>query len=211
MILTLTNIKTSRVSNRVNLIFSDGSYLPFFIDDVIKLSLAKNQSVDTEKLDLIKQTSLKYLGREYALRQIAISPKTSKILIQKLKLFFQKKRTDISTQNIIDEIISELESKKLLNQDDFVSYFINKNHHRSRTEIIFRLHRQGIDLSPQFLDKILPQNDSDLIKKFLIKKKIDPKDLKNFNYRQKIMASLFRRGFNIDNIRAAIDDSLKLK
>ena len=80
MMLTLTDIKTSRIPNRVNLTFSDQSYLPFFIDDVVKLSLTKNQSISPEIFDKIVSASLFYLGKEYALRQVAISPKTQKII-----------------------------------------------------------------------------------------------------------------------------------
>ena len=61
--LVLTNIKTSRIPNRVNLTFSDDSYIPFFIDDVIKLSLQKNQNIDEEKFSDIISASLSYLGR----------------------------------------------------------------------------------------------------------------------------------------------------
>ena len=88
--LTLTNIKASRIPNRVNLVFSDGSYLPFLTDDIIKLSLKKNQSIDNNLLTKITITSLTYLGTDYSLRQIALSPKTEKILTHKLKLYFSR-------------------------------------------------------------------------------------------------------------------------
>lgn len=209
--LILTNIKTSRVNNRVNLIFSDSSYLPFFIDDVFKLNLKKGQSINSKKLNLLKEKSFYYLGREYTLRQIAISPKTQKTLSQKLKIFFRKRNPSYPSSKIIADIISELKSKKLINNDDFIYYFINKNRHRSKKEIIYRLGQQGIILDPQKLNKMIPDNDLILIQRFLNKKKINRKDMKNFNYRQKIIASLFRRGFKLENIRNVIDESFKLK
>ena len=73
------------------MIFSDNSYLPFFIDDVVKFSLQKNQTLDEEKFSQVIFAALFYLGWEYALRQVAISPKTEKIISQKLKLFFIKR------------------------------------------------------------------------------------------------------------------------
>ncbi len=215
--LQLSNIKASRITNRVNLIFSDGSYLPFFIDDVVKLSLHKGQDIDTIQYDLIKEKSLFYLGREYALRQIAISPKTEKKLTLKLKIYFQKfkKKFNLSDTNsiisVINEIISDINSKNLLNQSDFVKYFINKNRHKSRTEILYLLSQQGIETSPYITDQLGIDNDKELIKNYFNKKKIIPKDLGDFNYRQKIMASLFRRGFKISDIKAVIDDQINLK
>jgi len=215
--LQLSNIKASRITNRVNLIFSDGSYLPFFIDDVVKLSLHKGQDVDVPQYDIIKDKSLLYLGREYALRQIAISPKTEKKLELKLKIYFQKfkKKYNLSDVNsvssIINDIISDLNSRNLLNKTDFTTYFINKNRHKSRTEILYLLSQQGIESTPFVTDQLNIDNDLELIKKYLNKKKINPQDLKNFNYRQKIMASLFRRGFKISDIKAVIDDQINLK
>lgn len=215
--LQLSNIKASRITNRVNLIFSDGSYLPLFIDDVVKLSLHKGQEIDQKLYEIITNTSLLYLGREYALRQIAISPKTEKNLKLKLKLFFQKIRkkfnliTSDSISNIIDQIITNLNSKNLLNQESFVSYFINKNRHKSKTQILYLLSQQGIEINPEITNRFTLDDDQKLIEKYLNKKRVSADLLKDFNYRQKIMASLFRRGFKLSDIKAVIDGLSNLK
>lgn len=215
--LQLSNIKASRINNRVNLIFSDGSYLPLFIDDVVKLSLHKGQEIDQKLYEIIKNTSLLYLGREYALRQIAISPKTEKSLKLKLKLFFQKirKKFNLTTSDsifiIIDQIISDLNSKNLLNQTNFVSYFINKNHHKSKTEILYLLSQQGIEITSEITNQLSSDDDYQLIEKYFDKKKVSADSLKDFNYRQKIITALFRRGFKLSDIKAVIDARLNLK
>jgi len=212
--LTLTNIKTSRVPNRVNLIFSDDSYLPFFIDDVVKLSLQKNQAIDDEKFSQIISTALFYLGWEYALRQVAISPKTQKIISQKLKLFFlktgrkYKHLIGFKTDQIISTIIDYLNSKKLLNQDDFIKSFLAKNHRKSANQIKFLLSQKGVDISGLKLEKT---NDIDSIKRILTKKRVNLEVLKDFKAKNKLYASLFRQGFDISDIKAAIDDYLSLQ
>lgn len=215
--LQLSNIKASRITNRVNLIFSDGSYLPFFIDDVVKLSLHKGLEIDDILYDNIKNKSLLYLGREYALRQIAISPKTEKRLSLKLKIYFHKFKkkynlTDIdSISLIIADIISDLNSRNLLNQSDFITYFINKNRHKSRTEILYLLSQQGIKTDPSIISQLNSNSDLELIEKYFNKKRISPELLRDFKYRQKVIASLIRRGFKLSDIKATIDDRLKLK
>jgi len=207
----LSNIKTSRIPNRVNLVFSDHSYLPFFIDDIVKLSLVKNSEIDSEKLNLIIATSLKYLGREYTLRQIAISPKSEKILSQKLKQYFfrsiQKFKlfSDFPVSPIINEIISELKSKNLLNQSDFASYFVKKNKNKSQAQVKYLLHQQGINFDVSTLD------DQSAIKKILAKKNVTREIIADFRLKNKLYASLFRSGFQISDIKAAIDDYLQLK
>jgi len=215
--LQLSNIKASRITNRVNLIFSDGSYLPFFIDDVVRLALHKGQDIDAVQYDIIKDKSLLYLGKEYALRQIAISPKTEKKLELKLRIYFQKFKkkyniTDInSVSSITSDIIADLNSRNLLNKTDFTSYFINKNRHKSRTETLYLLSQQGIETTPFVTNQLDSNNDLELIKKYFSKKRISPELLRDFKYRQKIMASLFRRGFKLSDIKTIIDDCLKLK
>ena len=212
--LSITNIKTSRIPNRVNLTFSDGSYLPFLIDDVVRLSLVKNQEVDSEKLAQIISSSLTYLGKEYALRQIAISPKTENILSQKLKIYFIKTTqkfklfSQISSSSIIEKIIQEIKSRGFLNNSDFVTYFVNKNKSKSLNEIKFLLRQKGIDPSSLILSS---KNEIDSIKKILSKKKINKELVADFNSKNKLYASLFRRGFQISDIKAAIDDYLSLQ
>lgn len=215
--LQIIKIKASRISNRINISFSDNTYIPLFIDDIVKLSLSKNKDVDPQKLEEIIQSSFSYLGREYALRQIAISPKTEKILSQKLKIYFLKALKkykvfiEIDLSSLVENIITELKSRNLLNKEDFIHYFIRKNRHKSIMHITLSLAQQDIKIDPDLLKELLPQNDSLLIKKYLDKKRINSKDLKDFNYRQKIFASLYRRGFNLTNIKDAIDDYSKLK
>jgi SOS response regulatory protein OraA/RecX len=212
--LIITNIKASRIPNRVNLTFSDASYLPFFVDDVVKLSLQKNKSLDDEKLAQIRSTALLYLGREYALRQIAISPKTKKIISQKLKIYFLKTRnkyqhlSSIKFDSIISSIIEELSSKNLLKQSDFIKSFISKNHHKSVKQIKFLLQQRGVDTSNLILDDI---DDIDSIKRILVKKKITQETVTDFKAKNKLYSSLFRQGFEISDIRSAIDDYLALQ
>lgn len=214
--LSLSNIKASRIPNRVNLTFSDGSYLPFFIDDVVKLSLKKNQNIDSEILNLIQTKSLLYLGKEYALRQIAISPKTEKGLSLKLKIFFQKTLfkfhiKDITTDFLIGEIMADIVSMGLINNKDFIVYFIRKNRNKSQSQIMSLLSAQGIKTDEFIRQQLSQNNDCNLIEKFFDKKNINAQQLADFKFRQRIIASLFRRGFNISDIQNSIDVRSKLK
>ena len=210
----LKAIKTSRVPNRVNLIFLDNSYLPLFVDDVVKLSLQKNQKIGKEKLSQIIQISSFYLGYEYALRQIAISPKTEKILSQKLKIFFFKASkkykyfSDIDFDSTISDIVNKLTSKNLLNQSDFIKSFISKNRHKSKKQIKYFLSQKEVDTSNLDLKDI---NDIESIKKVLARKKISPEFLKDFKLKNKLYSSLFRKGFELSDIKVAIDDYFDLQ
>ena len=214
----ISSIRPSNIPNRVWITFSDSSYLPFFIDDVIKLSLVKNQEINDSKLELITKTSLLFIGREYALRQIAISPKTEKIIDQKLKLFFKKtilkykiNNSQLNFNQINQQIIDYLKDKKLLNDKDFINYFVKKNSRKSHQQIIYMLHQFGVDQDLLLNIEFNQVNDLYKIKNFLIKKKITKSKLMDFNEKNKIKASLFRRGFNLSDINTAIDDLINFR
>jgi len=214
----ITSIKASRIPNRVWITFEDHSFIPFFIDDVVKLSLVKNQEIDDSKFELIIQTALQFVGQEYALRQIAISPKTEKIINQKLKLFFRKtilkykiNVNNINLSEISQKIIQYLKDKKLLNDQEFINYFVKKNHKKSRQQIIYSLQQFGVNSEFLSLINFNPKGDLDKIKNLLNKKNIDRTKLADFNEKNKIKASLYRRGFNLSDINIAFDDWLNFR
>lgn len=209
----ITSIKTSKTPNQVWVTFSDKSYIPFFIDDVVKLSLVKNEELDESRYQQIIQACLLFKGQEYALRQIAISPKVEKIINHKLRFFFRKiilkyklNTNNLNLNDIIQKIIEYLKNKNLLNDSDFVSYFVKKNHKKSRQQIIYMLQQFGVNQETLSLISFNQENDVDKIKNILNKKKIDKTKLSDFNEKNKLKASLFRRGFNISDINSAIDD-----
>jgi len=209
----ITSIKSSRIPNQVWLTFSDNSFIPFFIDDVIKLSLVKNQKIDQQKFNKIIKACLFFKGKEHALRQIAISPKTEKIINQKIKIFYRKlflkyklNVESLILNEVVEEIINYLKSKKLLNDQDFINYFIKRNHKKSRHQIIYLLKQSGIN--QKYLSKIssFQESDIDKIRAYLNKKNINISKITDFKEKNKIKSSLFRRGFNLSDINTVIDD-----
>ena len=179
------------------------------------MSLKKNQSIDNNLLTKITITSLTYLGTDYSLRQIALSPKTEKILTHKLKLYFSRLKhkfilfSSVSISPIITDIISRLQSRQLLNPQDFINSFVNKNKSKSVAEIKFLLRQKGIDTKD--LTNFQFKNDLDAIKTILAKKNLTPDILTDFKQKQRLYTSFFRRGFQLSDINTAIDDFLSLK
>lgn len=208
----LISLKASKINNRLWLTFSDNSYLPFFIDDVVKLSLSKNEQIDDSRYLQILNTSLTYLAREYALRQIALSPKTEKIIKQKLSLYFKKVKakykinhSSLNSSEIIDHVVKELIDKKLLNDQDYINYFVKRNYKKSKQQILYSLQQQG--LSSDLLSEISFDQDSDQEKilHYLSKKKINIEDITDFNEKNKIKAKLYRQGFSLSDINSIFD------
>lgn len=206
----ISAIKPSRFPNRVYLKFDDGFFIPIFLDDLFVLKLNQNQEVSEEKFNLIIRASLFFLLKESALRQISYSPKSKNILKNKLSLFLKKIliKYKVSHKNeyqqIIDEVIAKLTDQGFLDNDDFIVYFINKNKKKSRQEIEYLLKRQGFS-SEKISDFFSSNNDLEKIKNILSKKNFNSSDLSDFNKKNKIIGSLYRKGFSFEDIKTAID------
>ncbi len=196
----IKSLKSSRNPNLIWLTFNNGNYLPISVDDIYKYSLKKGDSVDNQKLELIFKLSFSFLLMEYALRQIALSPKNEKTIKQKLKikyLFLHRKYypPQLSIDEIINEIILSLKDKNLLDESVYVKSLLRRHSHKSSGYLKNLLISQGIDF-PKYEHLINFSEDIDKIKKILPRLGTD----------QKAILKLIRRGFSLKYIKKAIDD-----
>ena len=205
MQMQLTQVKKSRSSDKVWLTFDDGSFVPFKLDDYV---LEKLKIGDTVDFDHLCELSLKFLINNYALRQIAISPKIGAILIPKLKnqsRYYIKKYSfpDLNSSKIIDEIINYLENNNWLDQTAYAKFLLKKNQKKSKRylEQLFSFYH---------LDKTLLNSDSDRdnIKNLLLKKMSHISKPLDFKTKTKLIQSLIQKGFAYNDIKSVIDESL---
>ncbi len=208
-------IKVSLYSvNRATLLFSDSSFLPIDSDSLQKLSLKKHQTLSPPKIQKIAQASALYLLKNYALRQIAISAKTEKILQQKLLLFAKKTQKKFQLLSklyfppLIQQTLSYIKDRGLLHPQEFVDRILRTHRYKSFFYITSLLRQSGVD--PQYFPVLQPQQEFSKIKKILNKKNIKKIDLSDYNAKNKIISSLARRGFSYPDIKLAIDDIKKL-
>lgn len=113
---------------------------------------------------------------------------------------------------IVDEAIEYVKSYKYLNDEryarDYITYHMST---RSRTRIIQDLTGKGIskdDLMPIIEELYAEDNgeaELDQIKTLLIKKHYDPQT-SDFKDKQKITAFLMRKGYNLSDIKRAMED-----
>ena len=212
----IISLKHSRFPSRIYLKFSDGSLIPFSLDDYVSLRLNKNDELDASQVDTIVRSSLAYLASEFSLRQIAMAPRIASVLLPKLKNYLKRvilkykyPSSDFDLDAICRQTTDHLESKGLLDQKAYVDYFIRKNRRKSARQLSYLLSSQGIDSS------LIPQNlstgslDRQKISEFLQKHLSDPSILADFTSRQKLMAKLYRKGFAVSDIKSVIDEVSK--
>lgn len=210
----LLSIKTSRFPTRVYLKFSTGLFIPFYIDDVVKMSLSSGKHIDDSEFAKIVERALNYLSWEYALKQIAISPKTEKILSQKINgylnrvLYKYQIPNIVDTNKILNQCILKVKEQGLINDFEYIIFFIKKNSKKSKKEIIFLLAQKGININELPQDVFNKNDDLEKIKKLIEKKGTNREKLANFEYKNKLTAYLYRKGFSLSNIKTAIDEFL---
>ncbi|MCR5031338.1 MAG: recombination regulator RecX [Lachnospiraceae bacterium] len=118
-----------------------------------------------------------------------------------------KMREGLYPQAAIDEAIEYLKSFHYVDDDQFAEDYVFFNmEHRSRTRIEQDLMKKGISKEvtraafERLEDKGTVQDETEQIRRFLEKKHFDPEEMDK-KEQQKLMASLFRKGFSADKIR----------
>lgn len=208
----IITISPSRQSQQqVWLKFDDGSLLPFKVDDVVRLKLSKFSDITPELHQSILIASANYLLLEYSLRQIAISPKTRKSLTQKLRVYCQKLKykynlpTELVTP-LIDPVVQRIADDGLLDNESYVEHIIRKYPRKSSAELVYLLRQQGINYSPS------PSSRTEIEKiKNLIVKKYRTYNLADYNVKNKLIGNLCRKGFPIEFIKTAIDETTEVR
>lgn len=121
------------------------------------------------------------------------------------------KPADRITSEMIQEVVSRLESQNYINDQDFARYFIENRHQNkgiSTKRLIQELKNKGI--SNEIIEQTLIDNDSgDLVRNEEVEiEKMIKKQLRKTSDRQKIIAYLARQGFSYDLIKAKLDQYL---
>jgi len=203
-------LPSRRTKNRVWLIFSDSSKLPFFADDVVVLGLKTNLEINDELFEKIKTRSLYYLLYNYSLNQIALSPKISQTLSPKIrqKLYFYQRKYKLTGdyQFLVDQVIEKVSSLNLLDEISFSQYLLRKNKKHSRQYLSRLFSHYHLSLPPD-----LASTDLQNIKDILNKKKYLSLNLAENSVKNKIFASLLRKGFAYYDIKTVIDELIKNK
>jgi len=203
-------INPSRRSSQVWLKFDDQSFIPLRVDDIVILKIKKLIDLSDDQYQNILSHSVRFLLLEYCLRQIASSPKVESILRRKLRIYNQKiiKKYNYPSDTIITElekVINKINELNLLDEQKYVDYVVRKYPKKSVSEINYLLNSFGVS------QKINVSSDTEITKiKEIITKKYKSVDLADYNTKNKIISSLYRKGFALEFIKTAIDEYQKV-
>lgn len=121
------------------------------------------------------------------------------------------KPADRITPEMIQEVVSRLESQNYINDQDFARYFIENRHQNkgiSTKRLIQELKIKGID-SDIIEQAMFDQGTGNLFRDEEVEiEKMIKKQLRKTSDRQKIIAYLARQGFSYDLIKTKLDQYL---
>lgn len=121
------------------------------------------------------------------------------------------KPADRITSEMIQEVVSRLESQDYINDQDFARYFIENRHQNkgiSIKRLIQELKIKGVD-SDIIEQAMFDQDTGNLFRDEEVEiEKMIKKQLRKTSDRQKIIAYLARQGFSYDLIKAKLDQFL---
>ena len=124
------------------------------------------------------------------------------------------KPSDRITSEMIESVVSRLESQNYINDRDFAHYFVENRHQNkgiSTKRLIQELKTKGV--SNEIIEQTLIDDDSGHLvrdEEVEIEKTIK-KQLRKTSDRQKLIAYLARQGFSYDLIKTKLDQFLSLE
>ena len=124
------------------------------------------------------------------------------------------KPSDRITSEMIESVVSRLESQNYINDRDFARYFVENRHQNkgiSIKRLIQKLKTKGV--SNEIIEQTLIDDDSGhLVRDEEVEiEKMIKKQLKKTSDRQKLIAYLARQGFSYDLIKSKLDQFLSLE
>ncbi len=124
------------------------------------------------------------------------------------RLFLQKYRFH---RSIIDSVIAEARERKYLDDSRFAEIFVRSlaERNKSRNFIIGKLYEQHIqpEIYQPFLDEYLLRDEqNDYLKREIARLMQRHSDKSPREQREKIIASLYRKGYDLDQIKEALRD-----
>jgi len=207
----LQKIKRSKSPEKIYLLFAGGNLLPLKLDDFVLTKVKIGTEIDHSLYSRLSALSLHYLLLNYALRQVAISPKIETILHPKLNrqtnIYLHKfSYSPIDTSKIINDVLAFLNQKNLLDHAAFAGYIIRRHQSKSQNylrQLFFHHH-----LDPSLLPSVT--DDLSKIKKLIVKKlKTSPKAM-DFKTKNRLIGFLSRKGFAYNDIKTVIDELLSI-
>ena len=185
-----------RNKERVN-VFLDDEYA-FAVGLDVALTLKKGQRLTEAQVEAFKQDGEADLAYQRAVRYLGMRPRSSAEIVTYLK----RKEYD---EAVVEVVVRKLHERGYLDDEVFARFWVdNRNRFRPRGAQALRheLRQKGVER--ETIDATLEEQDEDGAAWAAVEPKLDRwSGLEKFEFEQKVMTYLARRGFRFDVCRRA--------
>jgi regulatory protein len=189
-----------RNKERVN-VFLDDEYA-FAVNLNVAVTLKKGQRLSAAEVESFRQDGETDLAFQRAVRYLGMRPRSSAEIVTYLK----RKEYD---ETIVDAVVKQLHEKGYLDDEAFARFWVdNRNRFRPRgaQALRYELRQKGVER--ETIDSTLEEQDEDGAAWTAVEGKLDRwAGLEKFEFEQKLMAFLARRGFRFDVCRRAAEQA----
>jgi regulatory protein len=201
MVIIMVITKIENITKTKVKIYIDGEYaFSLYQKDIQLLQVEEGMELPEKIYEEILEKIILYRAKQKALALLKAQDRTRMELRNKLSEAGYR-------EDIIDQTIAYIDSYGYLDDERYASNYIRfRKHQKSKLVLQMELSRKGI--SKEILESIFEneyqEDESEdpeitAIKKIITKKNIDTKNL-SWEEKQKLVASLYRKGFALDKI-----------
>lgn len=186
--------------SRYRILIDEQFAFVLYKSELSRYKIKIGHEIDEEVYQEIRTEIILKRAKKYALNLLSDMDRTKDQLVKKLE-------SAEYPEDIIDAAICYVESFGYIDDTRYACNFIeSRKRNKSKKEIYMLMRQKGID--PDTIDEAMNQcygeDDSlEAIQKILIKKKYS-EDTMDYKEKQKIYASIMRKGFSYDDIKRAI-------
>lgn len=186
-------------------IYIDGEYAFFLYQkDINQYHLKEGMELNPELYEEIREEIVLYRAKQKALSLLKFMDRTKQQLKRKLKEAGY-------SEDIVESAIAYIDSFGYLSDERYASVYIRERKHRkSKLALKVELSQKGVpnEIIEQVFEREYQEEAEDdpemiAIKKSIAKKKLNLGSL-SWEEKQKIIASLYRKGFELDKINKVL-------
>lgn len=185
-------------------VYLDGQFaFVLYKGELLRYQLRAGEELSEEVYRDIRQNVVLKRAKLKALHLLSDMGRTESQLCDKLK-------AGGYTEDVVDEAVAYVKSFGYINDLEYARSFVEgRKHKKSRKELFMLLSRKGLDASliEEALDECCKEEDArEAIQDILRRKRFSPETATE-KEKQKICASLARKGFHYEDIRQVIQIS----
>ena len=197
---TISKIEKPKYGKKYNLYLDGVLAFSVFEETILKFNLRNQKVLQEKETQAILEFDQKNRALNQAYNLLGIRPRSQKEMQERLEKNY--------SSEIVQELLTKLEEKKLLSDRDFTKFWLSASKYKlkSKKQIQYELYQKKVpeEEIQKALGEISDEEEITKAKRLAEKIQARYQDLSEFSRKQKLQNYLARRGFTWEIIHQAI-------